>query len=258
VKRLLVVEGNTAEGIKEIARHGRRALSRNYAEVLNELDKGIDCEIAQPCEDGIHALPKGTAFADFDGAVWTGSPLHINGDDPAVLNQLRFAELLYASGVPVFGSCWGLQVMTRALGGRIRKNPNGREVGIAQNLQLNEMGRAHPMYADKANSFECFTVHLDEVEEPAPGSIVLARNEMSDVQAASIETSGGRFWGVQYHPEFDNAEMTRIFSYLGKLLIDEGTFESLAAADQMRKKIAQAPSAFDRLELRNWLSSLEN
>ena len=256
MKRLLVVEGNTAEGIMEIARNGRRAHSRNYAELLRDLDESVECEFAQPSEEGIHALPEGTAFADFEGAVLTGSPLHAYADDSAVLNQLRFAELLYASGIPIFGSCWGLQIMTRALGGRIRKNPKGREVGIAKGFCLNEAGRAHPMYVGKTNPFECFTVHLDEVEDLAPGSTILAHNKMSAVQAASIETGGGRFWGVQYHPEFNKAEMTRIFNIVAKQLVDEGTYENPAAVDQMRKQIAQGPTAFDRIELRNWLSSL--
>ena len=34
----------------------------------------------------------------------------------------------------IFGSCWGLQVLVTAAGGKIRKNPNGLEAIIAKNI----------------------------------------------------------------------------------------------------------------------------
>jgi GMP synthase (glutamine-hydrolysing) len=253
---LLIVEGNTKDGIAEVRTRGGEAHSRNYAKVLENLGEDVTCAFAHPSEDGRGALPAGTDFSDFDGAVWTGSPLHVYKEEPPVLNQLAFAEALYASGTPIFGSCWGLQIMTRALGGRVAKNPRGREAGIARGLHLTKEGRAHPMYKGKAETFECFAVHLDDVEQPAPGAVVLAKNTMSPVQAASIEVGGGRFWGVQYHPEFSTQEMLRIFATIGDALVTEGTYESAAAVDAVRDEMKSGPAAYDRIELRNWLASL--
>lgn len=254
--RLLVVEGSTASAIAETVARGGMAHSRRYAVVLEKFGADVDCHFAHPSEEGAHALPKGTAFTDFDGAVWTGSPLHVYEEGPEVLRQITFAEKLYASGIPIFGSCWGLQIMTRALGGRVHKNPRGREAGIAKGLHLNNAGRAHPMYAGKAEVFECFTVHLDEVETTAPGTTILASNEVSPIQAASIETGGGRFWGVQYHPEFNAADMLRIFGTIGEMLVTEGTYESRDMVEAMCGRFKSGPNAYDRLELSNWLASL--
>lgn len=254
--RLLVVEGSTASAIAETVARGGMAHSRRYAVVLEKLGADVDCQFAHPSEDGARALPKGAAFTDFDGAVWTGSPLHVYDEGPAVLNQIAFAEKLYASCVPIFGSCWGLQIMTRALGGRIHTNPRGREAGIAQDLTLNDAGRTHPMYAGKAETFECFTVHLDEVAEIAPGTKVLASNPVSPVQAASIETGGGRFWGVQYHPEFNAADMLRIFGNIAETLVTEGTYQSPDAVAQVCDRFKSGPNNYDRLELKNWMARL--
>jgi len=254
--RLLVVEGSTAEAISETVAKGGMAHSRRYAIVLEKLGADVDCHFAHPSEGGLNALPNGTAFSDFDGAVWTGSPLHVYHENSAVLGQIAFAEALYASGLPIFGSCWGLQIMTRALGGRVVKNPRGREAGIAQGLHLNAEGVSHPMFEGKPSSFECFTVHLDEVAEMAPGTKVLAANAMAPVQAASIETAGGRFWGVQYHPEFNSADMLRIFGNISEMLVTEGTYESKTAVDTMCERIRTGPNNYDRIELKNWLASL--
>lgn len=254
--RLLVVEGSTAEAIKETVAKGGMAHSRRYGIVLEKLGADVDCHFAHPSEDGTAALPKGTAFSDFEGAVWTGSPLHVYDEGPAVLGQIAFAERLYASGVPIFGSCWGLQIMSRALGGHVVKNPMGREAGIALDLELNSAGRAHPMYAGKPPTFECFTVHLDIVEEPAAGTKVLAANAMAPIQAASIETGGGRFWGVQYHPEFNAGDMLRIFGNIGEILVDEGSYENAAAVTAMCNRFREGPNSYDRIEIKNWLASL--
>ncbi len=253
--RILVVEGNTEEGMGKTIADGWRPNHERYANVLQGLSEGVQCEFAFPSERGREALPEGFALGDFSGTVWTGSPLHVYKETAAVKGQLTFAERLYASGVPVFGSCWGLQVMTRALGGRVRKNPKGREIGIATDLEFGDAGRAHPMFGGKGTPFACFTVHLDEVEEPAPGTTVLAHNSMSAVQAVSIET-GGRFWGVQYHPEFSYDDLTRIIDDLKKQLIQEGTCGDAAAVAALRAQVANGPRAFDRIELRNWLATL--
>jgi GMP synthase (glutamine-hydrolysing) len=80
---------------------------------------------------------------------------------------------------------------------------------------------------------------------------------MSAVQAVSIESGGGRFWGVQYHPEFSAVEMTRIFHVIEAQLVAEGTFESPQAVARMINRFGTDGGVFDRIELRNWLASLD-
>jgi hypothetical protein len=122
----------------------------------------------------------------------------------------------------VFGSCWGLQVLTVAAGGGVRKNPKGREIGFGRRIKLTEPGRKHPMYVGKPEVFNAPTVHLDEVETVAPGTTVLATNEVSDVQSAEIRVNGAVAWGVQYHPEYPLREIAAIVRRIGLRLIDEG------------------------------------
>ena len=254
--RLLVVEGNAQSGSHRIAGLGGKPYHQGYADTLRRLQPGAEIVWAFPSESGANALPDRFAFSDFDGAAWTGSSLDVYIDSPPVRNQLAFAEKLFASGVPIFGSCWGLQILTQALGGRVHRNPRGREIGVAAPITLNAAGRAHPMYAGKADRFPAFTVHLDEVIEPVPGGTLLAANPMSPVQAFAYENAGGRFWGVQYHPEFDRATMGLIYDRLRPALIEEGLFASDAEVDAAKAALTKAPNVFDQIELRNWLGSL--
>ncbi|MEX2034784.1 MAG: type 1 glutamine amidotransferase, partial [Xanthobacteraceae bacterium] len=82
----------------------------------------------------------------------------------------------------------------------------------------------NPMYVGKPEVFNAPTVHLDEVETVAPGTIVLATNQVSQVQSAEIRVNGAVAWGVQYHPEYPLREIAAIVRRVGFRLIDEGFF----------------------------------
>jgi GMP synthase (glutamine-hydrolysing) len=128
------------------------------------------------------------------------------------------------SGTPIFGSCWGLQLLTVAAGGQVRRNPKGREIGFGRSIRLTDEGRKHPMYVGKPAVFNAPTVHLDEVETLPPGAKVLATNQMSDIQSAEIRYNGTVAWGVQYHPEYPLREIAAIVRRIGAKLIEEGFF----------------------------------
>jgi len=169
-------------------------------------------------------LPNGQAIEGYDGVAITGSGLHVYDAVPEVTRQIELTRAVLESGTPVFGSCWGLQVLTVAAGGVVRKNPKGREIGFGRRIKLTEPGRKHPMYVGKPEVFNAPTVHLDEVETVAPGTTVLATNELSDVQSAEIRVNGAVAWGVQYHPEYPLREIAAIVRRIGLRLIDEGFF----------------------------------
>src|ERR1051325_11135069 len=105
---------------------------------------------------------------------------------PAVTRQIEFARAAFAASVPVWGSCWGLQVATVALGGSVRRNPRGRELPIARAITVTGAGRTHPLLASRAPVFDALCSHLDEVETLPPNAEVLAGNELSAVQAIAV------------------------------------------------------------------------
>jgi GMP synthase (glutamine-hydrolysing) len=240
--RLLVVEGNTAEGrARQIAAGGAIA-SKDYAALLCELLPGSFVDVCYPADPG-ETLPDGSALEGYDGVAVTGSALHIYDCGPAVTAQIDLVRAVLESGTPIFGSCWGLQVLTAAAGGSVRKNPRGREVGFGRSIRLTAAGRAHPMFDGKPAVFDAPTVHLDEVETLAPGMTVLATNAASDVQAAEIRSAAGAVgWGVQYHPEYALRDIAAIVRRAGTRLIDEGFFND----ETELKRYADELTALDR------------
>ncbi len=221
--RLLVIEGNSPQTLADHIAVGGTAAHKGYSNLLRELMPGAIVDTCHPGDPGA-TLPEGESLEGYDGIAITGSSLHIYDGGPSVNRQIDLVRAAMATGTPLFGSCWGLQVITAAAGGSVRRNPKGRELGFGRGIRLTEAGRKHPMYIGKHDVFNAPTVHLDEVETLAPGTTVLATNAMSEVQSAEIRTNGSVAWAVQYHPEYPLRELAAIVRRIGTRLIGEGFF----------------------------------
>jgi GMP synthase (glutamine-hydrolysing) len=221
--RLLVIEGNSPQTMAEHLAAGGVPSSENYANLLRELLPGAQVDACYPA-DVSASLPQGQSLEGYDGVAITGSSLHLYDGGDAVQRQVDLVRAIFDTGTPVFGSCWGLQVITTAAGGVVRKNPKGREIGFGRSIRLTDAGRKHPMYAGKMDVFNAPTVHLDEVVTMAPNSTLLSSNAVSEVQAIELKTAKSTAWGVQYHPEYPLSEVAAIVRRIGARLIEEGFF----------------------------------
>jgi GMP synthase (glutamine-hydrolysing) len=273
VARILVIDGNVAKvRARQVAQLGYDT-GQGYARMLQRLDPKLTIDIVTAA-DAPAQFPPGVGLADYDGVTMTGSALNIYNGGPPVERQLELARSVFAAGVPFFGSCWGLQVAVTAAHGEVRANPRGREFGFGRRILLNEDGRGHALFAGKPTSFEAPTVHRDVVVTLPGGARVLADNEFG-IQAVVFEHERGSFWGVQYHPEYDYADIAAVAERYGQTLVDEGTFRDLPAlasfAGELRAlqsnptdapllwKYGLGPAmreeALRLLEIRNWLDS---
>jgi len=270
--RLLVIEGNTADGRALLTAAGGRAPSEGYANLLRDLLPGAVVDICYPADAGANLPDKG-GLEGYDGVAITGSALNVYDGGPHIDRQIELTRAVLASKTPLFGSCWGLQLITVAAGGSVRKNPKGREIGFGRRIRLTPAGRGHNMFAGKDEVFNAVTVHLDEVETLAPGTQVLATNATSQVQAAEIKCGEATAWGVQYHPEYSLRDIAATMRRYGKKLVEEQFFldeKSLVAHaaeldslnDNPNQKWIAWKHALDRLildksirvkEIANWI-----
>jgi GMP synthase (glutamine-hydrolysing) len=230
--RLLVVEGNIQKGRERAVASGGRVASEWYGELLRRLSPvPTVVDVCYAADPGAN-LPDQAGLSEYDGIAVTGSALNVYDGGPNVDPQVELVREAFRTPVPMFGSCWGLQVATVAAGGTVRKHPEGREIGIGRRIEVTDAGHGHGMYVAKPRLFDAITVHLDDVETLAPGTTVLATNAWSPVQAAEIATpGGGGFWGTQYHPEYTFGEIAAVFRRYGETLIRQGLFPDMAAQD---------------------------
>jgi GMP synthase (glutamine-hydrolysing) len=104
----------------------------------------------------------------------------------------RLPAYVSQSGLPVLGICYGMQLMTQALGGRVAGS-NEREYGPAEV----EVVQANPLLP--AGRHRVWMSHGDRIESPPPGFEILATSSNSPC-AAMIDRQR-RWIGLQFHPE---------------------------------------------------------
>lgn len=209
---LLVADGNDREGRARHIEATGRTSAEAYASILGQIAPDARCTLLNPA-DGEATLPLGADLKGFDGVVVTGSTLHVTDDTIAVTRQIDLLRACLSAGLPVFGSCWGVQLAAVLAGGKAGRNPRGPEYGFSRDLAPTQAGRGHPLLAGRPGRFDAPAMHLDAVIEPPAGAQVLAGNSLLDVQAIEIGYGAGLFWGTQYHPELnldDLAAMLRL------------------------------------------------
>lgn len=270
--RILVIDGNQVATRTKHVSVGGTDSGNGYAATLKRLHKDLEVDIVRPADE-VPKLPDGVAVEDYDGAAITGSALNIYSLEPAVERQIELVKAVFAAGVPCFGSCWGLQVGVTAAGGKVVRNPRGREFGFGRRIMLTAAGRDHAMFQGKPEVFDAPTVHIDTVESLPAGATALAHNDMG-LQAAEIKLkNGGTFWGVQYHPEYSCKEIAAMARRYSETLIRDGLLKDQSDLDALARDLTElndnpdiarlawrygvGPSITDlsiRLaELKNWL-----
>ncbi len=101
---------------------------------------------------------------------------------------------IYESHLPILGICYGLQVLTSQLGGRVAPGTK-REYGHAI-LHLSDVDS--PLFADLPQSSPVWMSHADRIDEMPPEFSVLAYTENSPV---AVMGNGKGIFGLQFHPE---------------------------------------------------------
>jgi GMP synthase (glutamine-hydrolysing) len=234
--RLLILEGNTLAQQKRSADIGVRSASDVYIHAIRAHFADLTLDVLHGADRG-EVLPKGAGLKDYDGLVISGSGLHAYDTDFAVTNQIDLVRSFADTGKPVLGSCWGLQIAVIAAGGTVGLSPKGREVGIARNIALNDTGKVHPLFAGKPHCFDALCIHYDEILGLPADAVLLASNAHSPVQGAIIPLGKSQIWAVQYHPEYDLAQIAMMMQLYANDLIMQGFFIDKADSKAYVSKI---------------------
>lgn len=235
--RLLLLEGNTVDKRTQSRAIGVRSSSEIYAIAISAEFPDIELDILNGA-DPDNVIPHGRTWSDYDGFVITGSALHAYDTDFAVTNQIALTKEAADHGLPIFGSCWGLQILVMAAGGMVISNPRGREVGIARKIYALPEGRDHPIFAGKGLVFDALCIHYDEVSRLPDNATLLASNSHSRVQAALIPLGRSVAWAVQYHPEFDLQQIVQLYTLYADDMVAQGFFATNGELIAYRNKLA--------------------
>ena len=124
------------------------------------------------------------------GIIFTGGPASVFGEDSP-----KVTEEIYKLGIPLFGICYGMQLIAHQLGGEV----------VHADASLREYGKTTVNY-EKSVIFDgvstpnqCWMSHTDQVKRVPDAFRVTAYTQSCGV--AAYECPERKIYGVQFHPE---------------------------------------------------------
>ncbi|MEX0283131.1 MAG: type 1 glutamine amidotransferase [Paracoccaceae bacterium] len=251
--RILIVESNTPDLVA-----AGRVAAQPFAATLPHLADDISLQTVSPYAASFDAA----VLKDVDAVVFTGSGVDWCVDDERAQPLADAMRATFDAGLPVWGSCNGMQLAAVVLGGGSGASPNGREDGVAQQIELTGLGRSHPMLAGRCDGYGVLCIHRDEVTALPDGAELLASNAHSPVQAFAYFKDGVDFWGTQYHPEYAPIHVAGGLQWMpeaAEMVADLNAAEhNAAAAARLGTSVQELSLPIRSIELRNWLGHIAN
>jgi GMP synthase (glutamine-hydrolysing) len=127
------------------------------------------------------------------GIIFTGGPASVYEEGAPTCDKE-----IFNLGVPILGICYGAQLMSYMLGGKVDRAEK-REYGKAEmSLKSSDIFKNVP---EKSISWMSHTVYISEVPE---GFEILGTTETCPV--AAMGSQAKRLYGVQFHPEVEHTQ----------------------------------------------------
>ncbi|MER2294766.1 MAG: glutamine-hydrolyzing GMP synthase [Desemzia incerta] len=140
------------------------------------------------------------------GIIFSGGPMSVYDEgsfsvDPEIFNL----------GIPIFGICYGMQLMTKMMGGEVSPSTN-REYGKAE---IHIEDRTAPLFTTLDEEETVWMSHGDLVTQAPEGFVVSATSAHCPI--ASMFNEQKNFHAVQFHPEVRHSvhgnDMLRNFTF---------------------------------------------
>lgn len=148
----------------------------------------------------LHRTDEGQAVpadpAAFSGLCFMGGPMSVNDDLPWIAPTLELIRAAVEKNIPVIGHCLGGQLMSKALGGSVGRNPV-REIGWGSVTATHDAATA---WLGDIRSFEAFHWHGETFTMPAGATRIL-----ESPYCANQAFVMGPHLGMQCHVEMTEA-----------------------------------------------------
>jgi GMP synthase-like glutamine amidotransferase len=145
--------------------------------------------------------------AGLDAVFSMGGPMNVYEEQqhPFLRDETAFLQAAAARDLPVLGVCLGAQMIAKAAGAAVTKNPV-EEIGWSA-VELTDAGLADPLFRGLPSMLPVFQWHGDTFAIPA-GGMLLATGVVCHNQAFRV----GRSYGLQFHLEADRALLEQWFA----------------------------------------------
>ena len=201
--------------------------------------------------DAGESVPK---YADnFSGLVFMGGPMSVNDNLSWMLNSEELIREAFEKDIPLLGHCLGGQLMSKALGGEVVRNPV-KEIGWGE-VSVSDNDIARSWFGDR-QEFPAFHWHGETFTLPQDATCILSSRHCEN-QAWAI----GKHLALQCHVEM-TSEMVTTWCDAGA-----GEIEASAGSPAVKNAIETQQQTAELLPQMNnvarrlystWLAGLTN
>ena len=132
---------------------------------------------------------------DCDGWIVTGSPHGVYEEHSWIPIMSQLIRDIYDNKLPIFGVCFGHQLIAQALGGNVEKSTKGWGLGL-HTYQINNKTNYMGNLSSEVTLNIC---HQDQVLSPPNGATVYAKSDFCENAGFYIKD---KVLTMQAHPEF--------------------------------------------------------
>ena len=191
-------------------------------------DLGIKSEIVEP-QSAKERISKNKPL----GIILSGGPSSVyKKDSPSVSREL------FKLGIPTLGICYGMQLMSKLLGGKIvsgRKEYGPAILKISSRLGRDQITNKLP------KSSTVWMSHGDEIISIPKGFEIIGSTE--SVKYAFVGNFYTNNFGVQFHPEVEHTkngtQILRNFSRICKIKLSSKKIDIDGLIDQINKDVGE-------------------
>jgi len=138
---------------------------------------------------------------NISGIILSGGPLNVYEND-----KFKFDKKILKLGIPVLGICFGHQILSKELGGRVKQSKH-REFGLATINKVRN-SKLTKNFFNKNNTNDVWMSHADQVSKMPKNFKVIGSSKNSKLTI--IENVKDNFYGVQFHPEVTHTNKGKI------------------------------------------------
>jgi GMP synthase-like glutamine amidotransferase len=173
--------------------------------------------------------PVPTSILAYSGMVLMGGPMSVNDNLPWITPILELVREAKANDIPVLGHCLGGQLMSKALGAEVTKNPI-KEIGWGEvTVSQNEAAKS---WFGSIETFNAFHWHGETFNLPE-GAIHLLSSQYCQNQAWSI----GTHLAFQTHIEMTPEMVTKWCEEGVEELANSASSPAVQQADAMQQEL---------------------
>jgi GMP synthase (glutamine-hydrolysing) len=176
-----------------------------------------------------------------DGVIIGGSDTSVLDNFPWTNSIIELIHKIAEVKMPLFGSCWGHQMVAKVFGGEVVSDLARKEMGSIE-VSLTEQGKEDLIFGKLPIKFTAQSGHKDHVCELPNNIEPLAYSGLSPYQAIKVKDCP--IYGAQFHADMDKLELKERLEYYQYDYVNTEEFSNICNSLQQSPEAVKILSAF--------------